>query len=159
MQNESWHCLDLITMDFSWKTSSWCLYNPNICLHINSTTTPWQTFASVANESLDGSGGWWKHFEVGLWHTDTINQTVRLIWTQLLYLQFSSQTDIGVEIVQSLPLSRNWKLRHYRLRDQLWFYQLGATEKSPISVQIWGRWLAKFYVTSWIYLYLESGFD
>ncbi len=42
MLNESWHCLDLITMDFPWKTSSWWqytiyLYNPSICLHVNST--------------------------------------------------------------------------------------------------------------------------
>ncbi len=44
------------------------------------------------------SGGWWNIFEVRLWHTGTannftINQTVRLIWTQLLYLQFFCQSS------------------------------------------------------------------
>ncbi len=43
MQNETWHCLDPITMDFPWKTSSWwqyaSLYNTNICLHVNGALT------------------------------------------------------------------------------------------------------------------------
>ncbi len=67
MQNKSWYCLDLITIDFRWKTSSWwqhiSLYNSNICHHDNSTFThmpvsypccllcctpiPWQMFAFV----------------------------------------------------------------------------------------------------------------
>ncbi len=79
MQNKSWYCFDLITMDFTWKTSSWwqhiSLYNSNICHHDNSTFThmpvsyaccllccnpiPWQMFAfvSVADESLDAPFG------------------------------------------------------------------------------------------------------
>ncbi len=44
MQNETWHCLDLITMDFPWKTSSWwqymSLYYTNICLNGTLTHMP-----------------------------------------------------------------------------------------------------------------------
>ncbi len=78
MQNETWNCLDLITIDFPLKTSSWwqylSLYNPNICLHVNGTIAhipvthaiytdepPYhdRRFASVAGESLDSPFGLW----------------------------------------------------------------------------------------------------
>ncbi len=56
MQNESWHCLDLITMDFPWKTSSWrqyiSLYNSNICLHVNGTFTHMQVTHAVCTDAL-----------------------------------------------------------------------------------------------------------
>ncbi len=57
MQNESWHCLDQITMDFPWKISSWqqyiSLYNSNICLHVNGTFTHMQvTLHAVCTDAL-----------------------------------------------------------------------------------------------------------
>ncbi len=105
--------------------------------------------ASLALVLLDGkvrvcvslcitcSGGWWTFVEVGLWHTGTANNfsnnssqnrqadLVSAPLPSVFLPEFSSQTDIGGEIVQSSvrvrspPLSRNWKLRRYRTRPAL----------------------------------------
>ncbi len=130
-------------------------FGSNFRIMVGSASVPCSTFTGLIYEFLDPwrpltSGGWWKKFEVGLWHTGTINQTVRLIWTQILYLQFfcqssPSQTEIGVEIVElvSCPELITW-VRHCHVIENcattdhetsLDFSSLGRQKNCPFQLR------------------------
>ncbi len=79
-QNESWHCLDLITMDFPWKMLSWWQYMSSTCLHACHTYNPccllWCTHVSW---QMFWFCRWWT-YEWSLWDRDL---EIHFSWKQV----------------------------------------------------------------------------
>ncbi len=95
----------------------------------------WLPFGLWLQWRLVNRGGAVAHWHSKQFHKQlfTINQTVRLIWTPLpsVFLpKFSSQTDIGVEIVQS-----SVRLRHCHVIENC-----AATDhETSLDFSSWGR--------------------